>query len=881
VPPAAGGSTTVRPLAAPAPVLAGLTAAPDNHTAGFTGLAAADQASPTSEPANSTVAAGPDQVIQMAGLAMRITDRAGNLVGLQTTVSGLFGIAPPLFDRAPRVIYDSLHGRFVATELTWDCVGVAPAQFGHGYVDLAVSETTDPHGLWDFYFWTYTDLIPEGPSIGTSTDKLAITSSLYQMSAGGGSSGMDCADPNLLAGLPYASDILITNWADAVAHKPALQTTEFDSVVTDPGATFGTRAALQAPATSANLYVVGRVVTSDPGNGYLPNDVVVTTFSGITTPTASVTTTGNWDLTKDSIVAGFANPTPPTQPGSPSTIVKAVDGDVHDALWQSGRLSWATTFPCTPAGDGSVRDCVRVTQVTTPVGPAEPLASQDFMVGRNGFDSYMPGIGFSGDGTLELVYSQSSSTSTNYPSSWQRYQRTTDPANSLSPAVLLAAGTGTYPGLRWGTYVGLGQDPQVASAVWQANAYSVGPAYWSTFVDRLGRTTGSTYRPITPTRIVDSRDGSGLSGLINKFVSGSARTFQVAGLGTGPDMIPTNAVAITGNVTVTRQNGAGFVAVTPTPQNSPASSTLNFPLGDTRANNVTVPLAADGTLSMTYLATAGRTTDLILDVTGYFLPNDSAATYHPLSPTRLLNSVSGIGQPGGTPAAFQAGVPQTFTIGTGSPIPASASAITGNLTVTNQTRPGYLSITPDPTPLPLSSSLNFPLGDNRANGFTAPLNGSGQLSIVYSAVAGATADVILDVTGYYLPGLSGLHFYPLNPGRILDSRPGVANSGLTGLFASAVPLSLPASGHWGIPTGALAISGNLTVVNQTTRGYVAATLTADPNPGTSTLNFPLGDIRANGLTVPLDGSGDLFLVFKGTSPAARTNLIIDVSGYFL
>ena len=274
----------------------------------------------------------------------------------------------------------------------------------------------------------------------------------------------------------------------------------------------------------------------------------------------------------------------------------------------------------------------------------------------------------------------------------------------------------------------------------------MGAGYWSTFVDELGRSTGSTYNPITPVRIVDSRDGSGLSHLAGKFVSASARTFQVAGLG-----IPANALAITGNVTVTRQNAAGYVAVTPTAQNSPPSSTLNFPLGDTRANNVTVPLSASGSLSMTYMATAGRTTDLILDVTGYFLPDDSAATYHPVAPTRLLNSVSGIGQPGGTPAAFQAGVPQTFTIGDGVTIPLAASAITGNLTVTNQSKPGYLSITPDPTAAPGSSNLNFPLGDNRANGFTAPLNAGHQLSIVYSAVAGATTDVILDVTGYYLP----------------------------------------------------------------------------------------------------------------------------------
>ena len=47
------------------------------------------------------------------------------------------------------------------------------------------------------------------------------------------------------------------------------------------------------------------------------------------------------------------------------------------------------------------------------------------------------------------------------------------------------------------------------------------------------------------------------------------------------------------------------------------TSTINFPLGDTRANGVTVPLAAGATW-MVYKSSAGKTTHLILDVTGYF-----------------------------------------------------------------------------------------------------------------------------------------------------------------------------------------------------------------------------------------------------------------------
>ena len=48
---------------------------------------------------------------------------------------------------------------------------------------------------------------------------------------------------------------------------------------------------------------------------------------------------------------------------------------------------------------------------------------------------------------------------------------------------------------------------------------------------------------------------------------------------------------------------------------------------------------------------------------------------------------------------------------------------------------------------------------------------------------------------------------------------------------------------------------------------------------TSVLNFPLGDVRANGVTLPLNASGRSWFVYK--APSGRTtHLILDVSGYF-
>ena len=112
------------------------------------------------------------------------------------------------------------------------------------------------------------------------------------------------------------------------------------------------------------------------------------------------------------------------------------------------------------------------------------------------------------------------------------------------------------------------------------------------------------------------------------FTSNKARSWPVAGvLG-----VPANAIAVTGNVTVTGQTASGFVAITVNPTNNPSTSSINFPAGQTRANNVTIPLSSNGKLSATYGAAAGKKTHVLFDVTGYFLADDSGRDIHPHDP---------------------------------------------------------------------------------------------------------------------------------------------------------------------------------------------------------------------------------------------------------
>jgi hypothetical protein len=342
--------------------------------------------------------------------------------------------------------------------------------------------------------------------------------------------------------------------------------------------------------------------------------------------------------------------------------------------------------------------------------------------------------------------------------------------------------------------------------------------------------------------------------------------------------VPSNASAVTGNLTVTGQTSLGYLFLGPIPTNDPTSSTLNFPVGDDRANAVTVALSGSGSLSVTFVApTPGQTTFVIFDVTGYFTPDSSGATYHALTPNRILDSRNGTGGISGPIPEHSA---QTFQVAGNGGVPSNATAVTGNLTVTGQTSLGYLFLGPIPTNDPTSSTLNFPVADDRANAVTVALGSGGTLSVTYVApTPGKTTFVIFDVTGYFTPDLTGSVFVPLTPSRILDSRNGTG--GILGPIGEHSARPFPVAGVGGVPSNATAVTGNLTVTGQTSLGYLFLGPVGANDPTSSTLNFPAGDDRANAVTVALSGSGTLLVTFVAPTLGQTAYVIFDVSGCFV
>ncbi len=122
-----------------------------------------------------------------------------------------------------------------------------------------------------------------------------------------------------------------------------------------------------------------------------------------------------------------------------------------------------------------------------------------------------------------------------------------------------------------------------------------------------------------------------------------------------------------------------------------------------------------------------------------------------------------------------------------------------------------------------------------------------------------------------------LGFYTLTPCRVVDTRNAVAPLGGPSLVAGATR-ELPVAGQCGIPATAKALSLNVTVTASTATGHVRLFPGGSTPPNTSTLNYLLGQTRANNAVVPLSASGVLSVLCAQASGSAE--LIVDVNGYF-
>jgi hypothetical protein len=129
--------------------------------------------------------------------------------------------------------------------------------------------------------------------------------------------------------------------------------------------------------------------------------------------------------------------------------------------------------------------------------------------------------------------------------------------------------------------------------------------------------TGGSMAPIGPTRILDTRNGTG--GVAGPVAGGATITVDpqtstaMADVGT--------YVAVIVNVTATQPATAGFLTVFPSDVGAPTASNLNFAAGQTVPNLVKVKVGADGKIKIANSignASAGGV-QILVDIVGFIV----------------------------------------------------------------------------------------------------------------------------------------------------------------------------------------------------------------------------------------------------------------------
>ncbi|MCB0916845.1 MAG: hypothetical protein KDC23_14290, partial [Actinobacteria bacterium] len=183
-----------------------------------------------------------------------------------------------------------------------------------------------------------------------------------------------------------------------------------------------------------------------------------------------------------------------------------------------------------------------------------------------------------------------------------------------------------------------------------------------------------------------------------------------------------------------------------------------------------------------------------------------------IAPVRLLDTREGAGSvgPGKTIDLQVAGVKG---------IPANATAVALNVTVTGPTSPGYLTVFPAGSGRPDASNLNFQTGQTVPNMVIAKVGAGGKVSIFNSH---GSSHVIVDATAYFEPVESPLGGGELNatePARVLDTREGVGAR--TGKVGAGETVTVKVTGEGGVPTMNVdSVVLNVTATDPTSLGYV-------------------------------------------------------------
>jgi hypothetical protein len=418
---------------------------------------------------------------------------------------------------------------------------------------------------------------------------------------------------------------------------------------------------------------------------------------------------------------------------------------------------------------------------------------------------------------------------------------------------------------------GLTNGDSYTFSVTATNAAGTGPASAPSNAVTPTAPPPFPYRPLTPTRITDTRPGSGQANSGNTLGPNATLNVQVTGA-----LVPARATAAVLNVTATGPTAPSFLTVWPTGSARPTASNLNFSPGETVPNLVEVALGTNGQVTV---YNASGSVDVVVDLEGYVGPAVSTGTglYNPLTPARITDTRPGSGQPNEASTLGPNSQLDVQVNGAGAVPGTGVGAVVLNVTATGPTAQSFLTVWPTGSARPTASNLNFSPGQTVPNRVIVPVGTGGEVSVYNPA---GSVDVVVDVGGYFTDdsnsSATGSRFTPAFPARITDTRTGSGSPNTGKTLGSNTTLPVQVTGAGGVPASAVtAAVMNVTVTNTTAQSFLTVWPSAT-RPTASDLNWVAGETVPNLVVVRLgsDGSVQVF------NASGSTDVVVDVSGWY-
>ncbi len=301
-------------------------------------------------------------------------------------------------------------------------------------------------------------------------------------------------------------------------------------------------------------------------------------------------------------------------------------------------------------------------------------------------------------------------------------------------------------------------------------------------------------------------------------------------------------------------------------------------------------------------------TEIDLDVPCFGIDNckftgaiaDSPGAFHPLSPTRIVDTRKGLGiaraiQPGDgrnsdpDPTTRQESFDNhQFVVAGLAGVPRlGVGAVLLNVTVTAGQTGGSLKVFPKPARTdafddqssfgtnPSSTQVYWQAGEDSPNLVIAKVGVGGRLRL--DSLSYGDAHVVVDVLGWYdesQPGQTGSKLVALPPERFLDTRNGIGGPATP--FIANTTRDAKVAGRSAVPAGATSVVGTVTGIGPDSQTFVTVWPSGTPRQETSVLNVAPGAVRPNLATVPPGSNGNWSIYNeRGTH-----HLLVDVVGYY-